>query len=86
MGFTYVNQTIISKLRFTNKYKVIIDNDVWAGSYVRIMEGVTIHNGAVVAAGAIATKDVLFYAIGGEVLAKIIKYRFNEETIKNCWN
>ena len=46
------------------------------------MEGVTIGDGAVVAAGAIVTKDVPPYAIVGGVPAKVIKYRFDEETIK----
>ena len=83
MGFTYVNQTIFNESRFANdKYKVIVGNDVWIGSYVRIMEGVTIHDGAVIAAGAIVTKDVPPYAIVGGLPAKIIKYRFNDETIK----
>lgn len=83
MGFTYVDKTIFNETRFAkDQYKVVIGNDVWIGSYTRIMEGVTIGDGAVVAAGAIVTKDVPSYAIVGGVPAKIIKYRFDEETIQ----
>lgn len=60
----------------------IIKNDVWIGSGAQILQGVTINNGAIIAAGAVVTKDVPSYAVVGGVLARIIKYRFDEETIK----
>ena len=49
---------------------------------VKIMDGVSIGNGAVVAAGAVVTKDVPPYAIVGGVPAKIIKYRFTPDQIE----
>ena len=45
------------------------------------MNGVTIEDGAVVAARAVVTKDVKAYSIVGGIPAKILKYRFDEETI-----
>lgn len=61
---------------------VRIGNDVWIGYRVIIPSNVTIGNGAVIAAGAVVTKDVPPYAIVGGVPAKIIKYRFNKEVIE----
>ncbi len=58
-----------------------IGNDVWIGANVLILDGVTIGNGAIIAAGAVVTKDVPPYAVVGGVPAKIIKYRFNKEEI-----
>jgi len=61
---------------------VIIGNDVWIGLRAMIMGGIHIGDGAIVAAGAIVTKDVPPYAIVAGVPARIIKYRFSPEIIK----
>lgn len=53
----------------------IIGDDVWIGRRVMIMPGVTIGKGAVIAAGAVVTKDVPDFAIVGGVPAKVIKFR-----------
>lgn len=63
--------------RFLNR----IGNDVWIGTDAVIMQGVTIGDGAVVAAGALVTKDVPPYAIVGGVPAKIIRYRFAQNEV-----
>ncbi len=69
--------------------KVIIGNDVWIGMKSTIMGGVTVGNGAIIAAHSVVTKDVPPYAIVGGVPAKIIKYRFDNEIIeslqKSAW-
>ena len=46
-----------------------------------IRGGITIGHGAIIAAGAVITKDIPPYAIVGGVPAKIIRYRFNEQII-----
>lgn len=71
--------------------QTIIDNDVWIGSYTKIIGGVHINTGAVIGAGSIVTKDVPPYAIVAGCPAKIIRYRFSEEKIEKLlksewWN
>lgn len=62
-----------------SKGSVNIGNDVWLASGCKIMSGVTIGDGAVVAANALVAKDVPAYAIVGGNPAKLIRYRFSEE-------
>ncbi len=64
-----------------NKGPIVIGNDVWSGFNTTVMSGVSVGNGAVIAAGAVVTKDVPPYAIVGGVPARVIKYRFDEPTI-----
>ena len=54
---------------------VVIGDDCWIGGRVTILPGVHIGNGAVIAAGAVVTKDVPPYAVVGGVPAKIIYNR-----------
>lgn len=65
-----------------SKGDIIVDDDVWLGYGVTIMSNVHIGQGAVVAAGAVVTKDVPPYAIVGGVPAKVLKYRFEPEMIE----
>lgn len=64
------------------KGDIIIDDDVWIGQRATILSGVHIGQGAIIAAGAVVTKDVPPYAMSGGVPAKIIKYRFTPEIIE----
>lgn len=58
-----------------------IGNDVWVGRRALILPGVTIGDGAVVAAHATVVKNVPPYAIVGGTPAEIIRYRFPNEII-----
>ena len=57
-----------------------IEDDVWLGTNAIIMPGVTVGQGAVIGAGAVVTKDVPPYAVAVGVPARIIRYRFDEDT------
>jgi len=59
----------------TPKEAVTIEDDVWIGARSIILPGVTINKGAVVAAGAVVTKDVEPYTIVGGNPARVIKRR-----------
>ena len=61
--------------------KVIIGNDVLISLNAIVLEGVRIGDGAVIAAGAVVTKDVQPYEIVGGVPAKHIRYRCSSEII-----
>lgn len=55
--------------------------DAWTAENSLMMSGITIGDGAIIAAGAVVTKDVPPYAIVGGNPAKLIRYRFDEEQI-----
>ena len=74
-------QGLTSHAQIVRKGSIILQNDVWIGHGATIMSGVTLHNGCVVAAGAVVTKDVPPYAIVGGNPAKILGYRFDAETV-----
>ena len=65
----------ITKKKSGEDLPVIIEDDVWVGSGAIILKGITIKRGAIVAAGAVVTKDVPPYAIVGGIPAKVIRYR-----------
>ena len=74
-----------------NHGDIIIGNDVWIGYEAVIMQGVTIGDGAIIGTRALVTKDVPPYTIVGGSPAKVIRKRFDDETIKKLleikwWN
>lgn len=84
-GFTYAKHDKYQEYKFADpdeKYWNMIGNDVWIGADAKILGGVTIGDGAIVAAGAVVVRDVPAYAIVGGVPAKVLRYRFEEEQIE----
>lgn len=80
--FPFKVKLLGEKQEGVSKGDIIVDDDVWIGYGATIMSGVHIGQGAVIAAGAVVTKDVPPYAIVGGVPAKVIKYRFEPEMIE----
>lgn len=70
----------------TTKGKIIVEDDVWIGMDVKILSGVTIRKGAVVAANSVVVKDVDSYAIVAGNPARLLKYRFDKEVINELNN
>lgn len=54
---------------------IVIEDDCWLGSGVRVLDGVTIGKGSVIGAGAVVTKDIPPYSVAVGVPAKVISQR-----------
>lgn len=61
------------KRKLYTKGPVIIGNNVWIGDKASILGGVTIGDGAVIAANSVVTKDVPAYSVVGGNPARVIK-------------
>lgn len=84
-GKTFAQKQMIDEFRYYEKEKKLVNkigNDVWIGSNVTLIGGIEINDGAVVLAHAVVTKNVPPYAIVGGIPARILGYRFDEDTIK----
>ena len=60
----------------------VIGNDVWIGMEAVVMPGVTIGDGAIVAARSVVTHDVPPYAIVAGNAARVVKMRFDKQTVR----
>jgi acetyltransferase-like isoleucine patch superfamily enzyme len=83
--------SLVNTSKIEERQQIVIGSDVFIGVNITILDGVNIGHGAVLGAGAVITKDVPPYAIVGGVPAKVIKYRFDEETVSRLlksewWN
>lgn len=74
------------KYEALSKGDIVLKDDVWIGANSIILSGITINQGAIVAAGSVVTKDIPPYAIVGGNPAKIIKYRFSQKIIEKLLN
>lgn len=83
--FVYNFQEVveISNIGMFEGYFNKIGSDVWIGCNVIILPGVEIGNGAIIAAGSVVNKSIPPYAIIGGNPAVFIKWRFDENVIRN---
>ena len=70
-----------SHFNFEENKKTVIGNDVWVGSSVLIKSGLTIGDGAVIGAGSVVTHNIPPYEIWAGNPARLIRKRFDDETI-----
>ena len=87
MILDYIADNGVEDFGFVNFEKSIhgfsIGHDVWIGMDVLVAQGVTIGTGAIVAARSVVTKNVPPYAIVAGVPARLIKYRYDEQTVED---
>ena len=63
------------------KGDIVIGNDVWLGYKCTILPGVTIGDGAIIAAHSVVSRDVSPYCIAAGNPARCVKKRFDDELI-----
>lgn len=61
---------------------IVIEDDCWLGTGVKVLDGVTIGKGSVIGAGAVVTKDIPAYSVAVGVPAKVISRRQSQQL---CW-
>ena len=105
-SFTFPNKDFLNQAVFTdfilqlfrrNVFTIfcdditIIGNDVWIGNRSLVLQGVKIGDGAIIGAGSVVTKNVEPYTIVAGNPARVIRKRFDEDTISKLqktqwWN
>ncbi len=82
---SFAKKQMFDEFLYYDKDRLIVNkigSDVWIGLDVNLIGGVEIGDGAVILSHAVVTKDVPPYAIVGGIPAKVIGYRYDDETIK----
>lgn len=65
----------------SDKGRIVVEDDVWIGHGAILLTPARVGRGSIVAAGAVVTKDVPPYAIVGGVPARVLRFRWDVETI-----
>ncbi|GIL25263.1 CatB-related O-acetyltransferase [Actinocatenispora comari] len=81
-GGRWTEQTLDIVTSMPSRGDTVVGNDVWFGYQATIMPGVTIGDGAIIAAGAVVTGDVAPYTIVGGNPAKPIRQRYDDAAVE----
>lgn len=76
VGLHFARENVYEELPYT-----AVGSDVWIGARAIVLDGLTVGDGAIIAAGAVVASDVPPYAIVGGVPARIIRFRFERDVI-----
>ena len=90
-GKPYLLDAIPRSRSSDNHYQIIIGNEVWIGEGATIVGGAKIGSGAIIGSNSVVTGYIPPYAVAVGNPARVVKYRFDEETIKKLlaikwWN
>jgi acetyltransferase-like isoleucine patch superfamily enzyme len=79
------NYNVIGKAMWDSgrgdKFKIVVEDDVWIGHGAIILSPVKIGRGSIVAAGSVVNRDIIPYSIVGGTPAKLLKMRFTPQEI-----
>jgi acetyltransferase-like isoleucine patch superfamily enzyme len=78
----YIPGTTIFDSPRGDKYRIVIQDDVWIGYGVIILSGVTVGRGSVIGAGSIVAKDIPPYSVVVPRRSEVVKPRFSETEIE----
>lgn len=82
-GASHPTDSIRRNAGFEYAYPITIEDDVWLGSGVHIMPGVTIGRGCVIGAGSIVTKDIPPYSLAVGNPCHVIREITDEDRTRN---
>jgi virginiamycin A acetyltransferase len=81
----HIHRNLFKESRLKDVYSngpIVIGNDVWIGAQCVVTSGAKIGNGAVIAANSVVAGEIPPFAIAAGSPAKVIKFRFSDERIK----
>jgi virginiamycin A acetyltransferase len=80
-GGAWAEKTLDIVMTAPSRGDTVVGNDVWMGYEALVMPGVRIGDGAIVAAGAVVTRDVPPYGVAAGNPARLVRVRFDQEDV-----